>query len=64
MHGCHGDGAVGWHIASKERSGMQWCAGSCEAGLGNEQHPDAVAFNSAMWACLGDPMDALSALGA
>ena len=33
------------------------------AAVGAVQHPDAVAFNAAIWAGLGDPMDALASLG-
>ena len=27
------------------------------------QHPDVLLFNTAMWACLGDPNEALAAVG-
>ena len=30
---------------------------------GDAQHPDLVAYNSALWACLGDPAEALAAVG-
>ena len=50
-----------------EAMGAAECRGApvatCEAALGVAPHPDVVPFNSAMWACLGDPIDALSALG-
>ena len=31
--------------------------------LGDAQLPDWVASNSALWACLGDPTEALAAVG-
>ena len=30
---------------------------------GDAQHPDLVAYSSALWACLGDPAEALAAVG-
>ena len=27
------------------------------------RHPDLVAYNAALWACLGDPAEALAAVG-
>ena len=38
-------------------------AQACEVSLGVARHPDAIAFNAAFWACVGDPADALAALG-
>ena len=39
-------------------------ASSCEASGGSAQHPDAVAFNAAVWTTLGDPAEAFAELGA
>ena len=65
--GCIGAMLTGLSAGTLEARGTAESSGApadTEAGVGIALHPDAVAFNSAMWACLGDPMDALSALGA
>ena len=34
-----------------------------ECAMEPVQHPDILHFNTAMWACLGDPNEALAAVG-
>ena len=34
-----------------------------EDAMDHVQHPDVLLFNTAMWACLGDPNEALAAVG-
>ena len=37
--------------------------GQVAENLAHARHPDAVSFNSAFWACVGDPNEALAAVG-
>ena len=50
-------GNIGATFAVSGAPAQEW------GDLGHARHPDVVAFNNALWACLGDPTEALAAVG-
>ena len=66
----HGDASSTTASAAVPNSAINAASGTIsgapvqgESAMDHVRHPDVLLFNTAMWACLGDPDEALAAVG-